>query len=202
MKYYIKNNIKKNYDLKSKSLLKTILLFTLIFSQACSIFDNKQVNNKQVAQTSDAQNLQNLEQNAGQNNTYDNIYDDSSYGETNPYKGEKDFTSRKEWQANGVLGNAQSSTSLLISDVEVLWLIPNQEVEGFILSYGFDENNLNNKVQILTSELEVVSDPIYNRVYRYVLKNIPKDKKLFIQLTSFNNNEFSLPSKVFTLRVN
>ena len=54
----------------------------------------------------------------------------------------------------------------------------------------------------MSNELQEVADPVYNKVYRYILKNIPRDKIVYLQLTAFNGNNFSLPSKIFTLRAN
>ena len=74
--------------------------------------------------------------------------------------------------------------------------------KSFILSYGFSENSLDNKIKLMSNELQEVADPVYNKVYRYILKNIPRDKIVYLQLTAFNGNNFSLPSKIFTLRAN
>ena len=103
---------------------------------------------------------------------------------------------------NNVLQNNGSFSTSNISDIEILWLIPNEPTEGFILSYGFSENSLDNKIKLMSNELQEVADPVYNKVYRYILKNIPRDKIVYLQLTAFNGNNFSLPSKIFTLRAN
>ena len=158
--------------MKKINLLKKSIILSVLFLSACSFF------------------------NFGNNSTPENtnLNDKQSI-----YSGNNQAGSI-ESNLNNVLQNQTNANN--ISDVEILWLIPNEPTEGYILSYGFNENNLDNKIKLISSELQEVTDPVYNKVYRYVLRNIPRNQVIYLQLTAFNRSNFSLPSKIFTLRAN
>lgn len=156
-------------------------LYILVLS-ACSFFDNSFFGSSET----NIENIPQDSQSASSNNMQENL--------NNVLNGSQASEGLSASSAQGLNSN--------LSDVEILWLIPNEETEGFILSYGFSENSIDNKVTILSTELSKVTDPVYNQVYRYVLKNIPRDKVVYLQLVAFNGNNFSSPSKVFTLRAN
>ena len=155
-----------------KISLKKSFILSLLFLSACSIFNTS------------GSNIENSQGNNPNNNA------------------QVTQSAQVQDNLNNVLQNNGSFSTLNISDIEILWLIPNEPTEGFILSYGFSENSLDNKIKLMSNELQEVADPVYNKVYRYILKNIPRDKIVYLQLTAFNGNNFSLPSKIFTLRAN
>ena len=155
-----------------KISLKKSFILSLLFLSACSIFNTS------------GSNIENSQGNNPNNNA------------------QVTEASQVQDNLNDVLQNNGSFSTSNISDIEILWLIPNEPTEGFILSYGFNENSLDNKIKLMSNELQEVADPVYNKVYRYILKNIPRDKIVYLQLTAFNGNNFSLPSKIFTLRAN
>lgn len=155
-----------------KISLKKSFILSLLFLSACSIFNTS------------GSNIENSQGNNSNNNA------------------QVTEAAQVQDNLNNVLQNNGSFSTLNISDIEILWLIPNEPTEGFILSYGFSENSLDNKIKLMSNELQEVADPVYNKVYRYILKNIPRDKIVYLQLTAFNGNNFSLPSKIFTLRAN
>ncbi len=88
------------------------------------------------------------------------------------------------------------------SDVEILWLIPDEPTDGFILSYGFSEDKITNDLKLFSDQITVISDPVYKKVYKHILRGFPKNKIIYLQLVAFKNGEFSKPSKIFTLRAN
>ena len=155
-----------------KISLKKSFILSLLFLSACSIFNTS------------GSNIKNSQGNNPNNNA------------------QVTEAAQVQDNLNDVLQNNGSFSTSNISDIEILWLIPNEPTEGFILSYGFSENSLDNKIKLMSNELQEVADPVYNKVYRYILKNIPRDKIVYLQLTAFNGNNFSLPSKIFTLRAN
>jgi len=86
-----------------------------------------------------------------------------------------------------------------LSDIEVLWQIPTQPVEGFIINYGFDKTALDQHVKIATQDLEKFEDPKYGFVFRYVLGDIPLSKTIYVSIAAYNGSKVSRPSEVFPI---
>jgi hypothetical protein len=80
--------------------------------------------------------------------------------------------------------------------LEIFWRIPDVEIDGFVLSYGTTQDKLTNRVRIEKAELSVVSDEVWGPVFRYLLKDVPKDQTIFFTLESFKGDQYSAPSVV------
>ncbi|HMO18875.1 MAG TPA: hypothetical protein PKA63_07960 [Oligoflexia bacterium] len=82
------------------------------------------------------------------------------------------------------------------SVLEIVWVVPNDSVDRYRLNYGFDKNNLNNKVDISISQLTKVTHPKYGEVYKYLLTGIPAKKYIYYTLQAGNSHGFSEPTPV------
>jgi hypothetical protein len=80
-------------------------------------------------------------------------------------------------------------------DVELIWEIPREPVEGFIIHYGYIDSNKADSVKVLTTELSKFEDKQFGFVYQYILKNIRSDKTLKVAISSFDKDQVSPPSK-------
>ena len=83
--------------------------------------------------------------------------------------------------------------------VEVLWQIPELPVDTFVLRYGSSPDKLEHTVNIATTDLKEHNDPTHGRVYRYLLKNIPRGETVYVSMASVKNNtqsSFSAPFEV------
>ena len=92
------------------------------------------------------------------------------------------------------LAEKKSST---LSDIEILWQIPVQPVEGFVINYGYDKAILDLNVKIATKDLEKFEDPKHGFVYRYVLGDVPLSKTVYVSIAAYNGTKVSLPSEIF-----
>jgi len=81
-----------------------------------------------------------------------------------------------------------------VSDVEILWEIPNKPVDGFVIRHGYSRDNLENSARIAAGDVEKVEDPVHGTVYHYLLKNLPPDKKVYITVSAFVGSAESAPS--------
>ena len=99
--------------------------------------------------------------------------------------------------SNVSIENLEAGRSRTISDVEIVWQIPDESVEGYLINYGFETNNLEKIIKIKTSSLERFQDNKYGAVYRYVIPSIPLNKTVYITISAFNGDNISEPSKVF-----
>jgi len=80
--------------------------------------------------------------------------------------------------------------------LEIFWRIPDVEIDGFVLSYGTTKDKLTNRVRIEKAELSVVDDEVWGPVFRYLLRDVPKDQTIFFTLESFKGDQYSAPSVV------
>jgi len=85
------------------------------------------------------------------------------------------------------------------SDVEVLWEIPTAPVDGFIISYGYGEEEISHRVKVKATELNRYEDHRYGFVYRFILRDIPTDRSLKVVISSFSGDKVSEASKVIVV---
>lgn len=88
----------------------------------------------------------------------------------------------------------------MMSDVEVLWQIPRDHVDGFLLRYGYNRDRLTNEVKVPVAELDIYDDPKYGEVYRLVLPGVTKDRPTFISIAAYTGDRVSAPSAPFEVQ--
>lgn len=92
---------------------------------------------------------------------------------------------------------APAATPADKSGVEVLWEIPAEPVDGFVIRYGYDRASLLQEKKVSASQLERFEDARFGFVYRFVLKDVEPNKPVFVSLTAFNGSKLSAPSPAF-----
>lgn len=90
----------------------------------------------------------------------------------------------------------RAPTAFGLSDVEVLWEIPQRSVDGFVVRYGYSREVLDGQVKLAAGEVERFDDPVHGMVYHYVLRNVPPDRKVFVTVSAFQGQRESEPSVV------
>lgn len=82
----------------------------------------------------------------------------------------------------------------LRDEIEVIWDKPDTPVNEYLIQYGFSEDTLTNELKISSEDLEVSNDPEHGEVYRFIIDDIPTDKRVFIRLAEYHEGielEFS-----------
>lgn len=82
------------------------------------------------------------------------------------------------------------------SIIEVLWRVPSDGVDTYLLDYGFEENNLDRQIRIPVGELNKIDHPKHGPVFRFELKGIPADRAIYLSLRAENKHGVSDPSRV------
>jgi len=77
------------------------------------------------------------------------------------------------------------------SGVEVTWEVPSDPVDGFVIRYGEDKDNLTKETTIFKSELREDRDSQYGPVYRYVLRDVAKVSKVYVAVAAFKGDVIS-----------
>jgi hypothetical protein len=85
------------------------------------------------------------------------------------------------------------------SAIEILWQVPTTPVDGFILSWGYDQSSAVNRVSVKRSDLEQISDSSMGEVYRYVLRNMPADRGIRVTVAAYKGNLTSEPSEIVSV---
>ena len=93
--------------------------------------------------------------------------------------------------------NLTENRNRTLSDIEVVWAIPDEKVEGYVINYGFEANQMDRVIKLKSANLEKFEDKNYGFVFRYVLSGIPRARTVYIAISAYNGTMVSAPSKVF-----
>ncbi len=81
--------------------------------------------------------------------------------------------------------------------VEIIWEIPEEPVDGYLIHYGVAPHALHKTIRIMVVQLETYDDPRFGKVYRYVLSDAPSNRPVYVALSSIRAQEISEKSPVF-----
>lgn len=84
-----------------------------------------------------------------------------------------------------------------ITDIELVWEVPTEPVDGFIVRYGENREALVTEKKLAVQELETRTDAERGGVYRYVIRGIPSTQRLFLTVAAFKGDVVSVPTQVF-----
>lgn len=111
-------------------------------------------------------------------------------------------SSRKEKHSARVsIERLPQGKTKLVSDVTIVWSIPSDPVDGFVLRYGFSREKLEHSRRVAIPELTKSEDPNHGAVYRYILKDLPSDKVIFVAVTAFLQDQESPLSDTYEVPV-
>jgi len=82
------------------------------------------------------------------------------------------------------------------SVLELVWLVPEGMVTKYLLTYGFDPNNVSTKLEVSVSELQSSVHPKHGQIYKYLLRGIPSGKKVYYKLQAGNIFGYSEPTEI------
>ena len=75
--------------------------------------------------------------------------------------------------------------------IELRWVVPRtKDVEKYHLRYGSDPANLDHKLEIPVSQLQLLDDPVHGSLYQFVLTGIPAGQPVFYSIQA--ENKFGL----------
>ena len=85
----------------------------------------------------------------------------------------------------------------MFSNIELIWVIPPEPVDAFIIHYGTSRDNLSETKRVNAQELDKYEDRQKGFVYRYQLDNMPKDKPVFIAVSAAKGENISPASEIW-----
>ena len=69
-------------------------------------------------------------------------------------------------------------------EIEVTWAVPDESVDSYVLHYGFSREDLDQELLIDVVTLETTTNTQHQPMYRYVLRNIPVHKNVYVALSA------------------
>lgn len=69
-------------------------------------------------------------------------------------------------------------------NIELVWLVPTQGAETFIIQYGLKPDNLDHHIDLGSEQIERYEDDLGRPVYRYVVQDIPSDKTVYVAIAA------------------
>ena len=87
-----------------------------------------------------------------------------------------------------------------LSDLKITWDMSSRPVDGYVIYYGFDADNLLWKEKVAVSDLGKFEDPSLGFVYKYVLKNVPANKTIVVSVAPYVGDETLEASEPFTVQ--
>jgi hypothetical protein len=115
-------------------------------------------------------------------------------------KSDQSYLEQETENIEAKIAQIQEPEKKLTGEVEITWLVPEAEVDGFIVEYGYSELMQEQKVKIKTSELTKTTDSMNGEVYRYILKDIPKESPLYIKIAAYKGEITSEASPVLHVK--
>lgn len=83
------------------------------------------------------------------------------------------------------------------NDVGIIWEAGDRDIEAFLIRFGSDPDRLLQEKQVDVDQVEKYVDPEYGTVYRYLLRDAPPGRSLFVSISSITRHGVSSPSPVF-----
>lgn len=80
---------------------------------------------------------------------------------------------------------------LTVQGTEVVWEVPSEPVDGFILRYGEDPQHTLREVRLPIASLREERDPEYGPVYRYIIRGTPAAQLLYVSIAAFKGETVS-----------
>lgn len=88
------------------------------------------------------------------------------------------------------------------SAIELVWEIPGETVEGYVIRYGLSSRNLDKEIRVNNSDLTRITDSRFGEVYHYLITDAPNDRIVYVTIAALSGGTESEPSKVFEVKPN
>ena len=82
------------------------------------------------------------------------------------------------------------------SNVEVVWAVPPEPVDGFVIHYGLSADNLESQIRVSSGSLNKDQDKQHGEVYRYIVRDVAADKPVFVAIAAYVGDRTSPLSSV------
>jgi len=92
--------------------------------------------------------------------------------------------------------NNHSGSARHADGLEVTWDAGSASVDGYIIRYGAEPQSLTEEVKVPVRDLRKEVDGEFGTVYRYVLRNVPQDTRVFVKIAAYRGKQISEFSEV------
>jgi hypothetical protein len=81
-------------------------------------------------------------------------------------------------------------------DIEILWQVPAESVDGYVIRWGTQREALTSEKKISLSEIQKLKHPDFGEVYRYIIQGVNTPDQLYVTLAAIHGKEISAASEV------
>lgn len=113
----------------------------------------------------------------------------SFFEETPPVEERQEATKRE--LGPGAENGASSPSPRSKQGTEIVWIVPGEPVDGFVIRYGPTPDSMTQEVRVQTSELRASTDPVYGQVFRYVIQGVETLPVVNVSIASYKGDQIS-----------
>ncbi len=106
------------------------------------------------------------------------------------------YAGEPEDEVTAVTDSSGTSASQTYSGIEVIWEMPDDDVDGYIINYGFERDKLDRSVKVAIAQLERTSHPDHGFAYRYIIPDLDEKRTLYLTISAYTGEKVSLPSPI------
>ena len=85
------------------------------------------------------------------------------------------------------------------SALEVVWKIPDEAVDEYVIRYGTRSDIPDKEVRVKASDVKTIDDSRYGKVYHHLLTDAPTNTTVYVSVAAIRGGTESAPSKIFKL---
>ncbi|MCB0309743.1 MAG: hypothetical protein KDD42_00830 [Bdellovibrionales bacterium] len=86
------------------------------------------------------------------------------------------------------------------SNIEIVWEIPEEDVDEYIIRYGYTKDSLDFVKRLVPDQIDRVEEENHGTVFHYILEGFPPQKTVYITLESVKEGSYSAPTEVFVVK--
>lgn len=80
--------------------------------------------------------------------------------------------------------------------VEIIWAVPKEQVDSYVIRYGYDISHLDQQVIVYRSALHEEKHAKHGSVFRYVIEKVKPGRQIYVSMWSVRGDESSAPTAV------
>lgn len=83
--------------------------------------------------------------------------------------------------------------------VVIKWLVPEAELDGYIIRYGFSATSLEYEERLNWKSIPTLDDESRGKIFVHNLVGLPTDKTIFVSLAGIKDDKVSKPTPIFSV---
>lgn len=86
------------------------------------------------------------------------------------------------------------------NSVEIMWVVPAEPLDGYLIRYGFERDNLSYQLRVRWGDLTIQDTPSHGKVFVHLIESVPGNKTVYMTLSGIKDGELSSPTDVIEVQ--